>query len=643
MISTNLEKEYILGLDIDRINCSATLFKQSRVIAHVEEERFIRIKRAPNRFPINAIKYCLSLVPEGLNSIAAINLGFDHEMFTYEVPMYFLEEWSKYPSKPPEAINFEQKYLNQKHPRLIRDLIVDELSKSDLIKVGVPPIYEYTHHYCHALCAHITSPFDKSLGIVVDGNSELDTYSVWDCDNTRLTKLFSKQLPHSLGWLYRTFTEFCGFEPNGGEGQLMGLAPYGKPNPELTEKVKQLIDYPQHFNDNFDFDLDATFIYLSERDKAHPKFTKKFIELFGEPATPESSFETYYQNVAYAIQDVFEEVLLGMARRFIIQTGHHFLTLSGGVALNCKVNGYIWKESQDILDDVYIFPMSGDDGIGYGANLAHAVENITTDRNRYRLESAFLGPTYSDEQIASFCSSFTLRDDFGDLKQFESLTKSLSLELQATELEAVSNNPSSYQDIQEYALSFLENNLKFENNVTNYAAQQLADGKVVAWFQGAMEAGPRALGNRSILADPRDVRNRDRVNEKVKFRELWRPFCPSVLADKSDEYFITATQCPYMINTFRVSKKTELVAPAIVHVDGTARPQFVTQSANRKFYQLIQEFFLITGVPMLLNTSMNIKGEPICCTPDDALQLFFATDIDVLVLGNSILEKQAAS
>nr|MCS5612022.1 nodulation protein [Candidatus Poribacteria bacterium] len=179
-------------------------------------------------------------------------------------------------------------------------------------------------------------------------------------------------------------------------------------------------------------------------------------------------------------------------------------------------------------------------------------------------------------------------------------------------------------------------------NVTNYAAQQLADGKVIAWFQGAMEAGPRALGNRSILADPRDVRNRDRVNEKVKFRELWRPFCPSVLADKSDEYFMTTTQCPYMINTFRVSKKTELVAPAIVHVDGTARPQFVTQSANRKFYQLIQEFFLITGVPMLLNTSMNIKGEPICCTPDDALQLFFATDIDVLVLGNSILEKQAA-
>ena len=156
-----------------------------------------------------------------------------------------------------------------------------------------------------------------------------------------------------------------------------------------------------------------------------------------------------------------------------------------------------------------------------------------------------------------------------------------------------------------------------------------------------MEAGPRALGNRSILADPRNVKNRDRVNEKVKFRELWRPFCPSVLAEESEEHFITPTQCPYMINTFKVSKKTNELAPAVVHVDNTARPQFVTESANRKYYQLIGEFFSITGVPMLLNTSMNIKGEPICCTPNDALQLFFATDIDVLVMGNYVLNKLA--
>ncbi|HCK76077.1 MAG TPA: hypothetical protein DHW07_02925 [Gammaproteobacteria bacterium] len=632
-------KKYFLGLDIDRINCSATLFEGARVVAHVEEERFIRIKRAPGRFPINAVRYCLNLVPGGIDGVAAINLGFDHEMFTYDVPMYFLQEWSDYPTKPPEAIRFERNYLTQKHPRLIRELITDELKKADLVRDWIPPIFGYTHHYCHALCAHITSPFEKSLGIVVDGNSELDTYSVWDCDHTHIKKIFSKQLPNSIGWLYRTFTEFCGFEANGGEGKLMGLAPFGCCDPSLIEKVRKIISYPLDSKDDFDFNIDATFIYLSERDNKFPRFTRKFIELFGTPANSESCFLPYYQNVAYAIQFTLEEALLGMARRFINSSGHRFLTLSGGVALNCKVNGHIWQNSQDILEDIYIFPMSGDDGIGYGANLAHAIESGEVQRESFSMESAFLGPTFSEEEYLVSLDGFKLRHDFVNLKQFEAITRSLSLECSSTELSSLATNLLEYSKIQERARDFIKSTLRYEKDIACFTAHEISEGKIVAWFQGSMEAGPRALGNRSILADPRSVHNRDRVNEKVKFREMWRPFCPSVLAERADEYFIDPTQCPFMINTFRVTTKAKESAPAIVHVDDTARPQFVTESANARFYQLISEFFRITNVPILLNTSMNIKGEPICCAPDDAIQLFFATDIDILVLGNHVLSK----
>jgi len=637
--SSPITKEFILGLDIDRINSSATLFQGSQIVAHVEEERFIRIKRAPNCFPINAIKYCLSLVPNGLTDIAAITLGFDHDMFTHEVPLYFLEEWSAYPEKPPESLRFEKYYLTEKHPELIRNKIQTELNNAGLSNDYFPPVHHYGHHYCHALCAHITSPFESSLGIVADGNSELDTYSVWDCQGTKLQKIFSKTLPNSLGWLYRTFTEFCGFEPNGGEGKLMGLAPYGKRRPEIQKKISQIISWTISTSEVFDFNIDASYIYLSKRHKKYPKFTQKFIDLFGEPALSNNSFSSYYQDIAWAIQDAFEIVLTGMARRFLKHTGHKNLTLSGGVALNCKVNGFIWQQSQDLLEDIYIFPMSGDDGIGYGSNLAYSVEHISTKSKDYDFESAFLGPQFTNEQIVQAVSTFDLRADFQSLVQFESLVQSLDLNIKSTDLRKVSFNETQYIEVQEKAKTILNSNLTFHSDVAKYAAHQLSLGKVISWFQGEMEAGPRALGNRSILADPRDASNRDRVNEKVKFRELWRPFCPSVLQEHSDKYFELPTQCPFMINTFHVTPETKLVAPAIVHVDGTARPQFVTLNSNPKYYELIHEFYNLTGLPMLLNTSMNIKGEPICCTPNDALQLYLATDIDILILGDYSLNK----
>lgn len=635
-----MEQKYTLGLNLGKVDSSATLFKGPHVIAHVEQERFSRNKKAHKEYPLDAIKYCLNLCPNGLDDVEAITLGFDHDMFLKEVPDYFNWETKEYPTKPSQSLAYETNRLEQKHPEKVRKVLKEKLESAGLVKNHYPKVIHYTHHLCHALCAHLSSPFQDSLGLVVDANSEIDTLSVWDCRGTQVKKIYSKPLPHSLGWVYRSFTQFCGFDAYSGEGKLMGLAPYGKPNAEIAEKIKKILEFKTDENGEFEFDVDATYIYLSERDPEHPHLTKKFLELFGTPSEKTSDPAQYYKDVAYEIQDAFEKLINQFAKRFLVKTGHRHLTLSGGVHLNCKVNGYIWRECQDLLDDIYIFPMSSDDGIGFGSNLAYAVEHHTQNRDDYKLETAYLGPSFNNQEINAYAQEFSLRNKFLHKKQYEALNASLQLKQTPEETEKQLSNTEGYNAVNQAAQKYLKTHLQQKDDIVSYAARQLAEGKIIAWFQGRMEAGPRALGSRSILADPRSIKNRDRTNAKVKFREIWRPFCPSVLKEHADKYFKYVTQSPFMINTFQVTDHAIEKAPAIVHVDNTARPQFLTKEANPKFHQLISAFYELTGVPILLNTSMNIKGEPICCTPDNGFQFFFATDIDILVIGDFCLEKQ---
>jgi len=633
-----MKPDYLIGLNLGNIDPSATLFKGTKVLAHLEEERFTRKKKGIMQDPINALEYCLDQLPNGIADIAAINLGFDHDLFTLEVPALYIQEWQRYPNKPVEAGNYELKRLRDKNPQNIIHRIHRILKKIGISKDKCPQINWYSHHYCHALSAHLSSPYESSLSIVVDANSELDTTSVWVADGVNLNKIYSKTLPHSLGWLYRSFTLLCGFDAYEGEGMLMGLAPYGKSNKLIAEKIEKILQWTEDDDGLFEFSVDPEYVYLGERADSNKAMTKKLIDTFGEASESMETPLQYYKDIAYEIQDRFEKTLAKFVERFVKQTGIKKVTLSGGVFLNCKVTGFIWKESSTI-EDIYIVPVAGDDGIGIGANMAYGVEHISQNRSDYCLPNAYLGNEYSDAEINTVINNFSLRNDFKNTQQFVSLIQSLELPQNKEELKSVLADSGGYKLVNATVHKFLSDKVFCPDDLAVYVARRISEGKIVGWFQGRMEAGPRALGARSILGDPRRMESLDNINRKVKFRQPWRPFCPSVLSEDAGKYFKKVTQSPYMINTFGVTEITEKEAPAIVHVDKTARPQFLTKEANPLYHQLLCEFKEISGVPILMNTSMNIKGEPICRSPEDALNMFFATDIDVLAIGKYVLEK----
>ena len=633
-----MKSEYLIGLNLGNIDPSATLFKGTQVLMHLEEERFTRKKKGIGQDPINALKFCIDQLANGIADVEAINLGFDHDLFTLEVPSLYIEEWQSYPKKPSEAGNYELKRLKDKNPQNIKKRVLKILEKIGISQKECPKINWYNHHYCHALSAHLSSPYEKSLSIVVDANSELDTTSVWVADGVSLNKIYSKTLPHSLGWLYRAFTLFCGFDAYEGEGMLMGLAPYGKPNKVIAEKIEKILQWGKDDNDLFDFYIDPEYVYLGERSDCNKSITKKLIETFGEASENIETPSQYYKDVSYEIQDRFEKTLAQFVERFVKQTGIKKVSLSGGVFLNCKVTGFIWKETS-IIEDIYVIPVAGDDGIGIGANMAFGVENISQNRSNYSLPNAYLGEEYSDAEINDVINNFSLRNNFKNTQQYASLLQSLKLSHSKEELEIMLTDSAGYREINESVQKFLKDKVRSPSNLANYVAERISKGKIAGWFQGRMEAGPRALGGRSILGDPRRMESLDNINRKVKFRQPWRPFCPSVLMDDAENYFKKVTQSPYMINTFGVTSLAEKETPAIVHIDKTARPQFLTEEVNPLYYKLLCEFKKVAGVPILMNTSMNIKGEPICRTPEDALNLFFATDIDVLAIGNYVFEK----
>ena len=483
--------------------------------------------------------------------------------------------------------------------------------------------------------AHISSPFKESLGIAIDANGEVENLTVWDCKGIKIKKIYSKGLPTSLGWYYRAFTLFCGFDAYEGEGMLMGLAPYGRSNPEIAAKIEKILFWYDDENGNFEFDVDPEYTYIGEESKLREGLTKKFTALFGKPAKDAENPEQYYRDIAFEAQNRLEKTLLKFVERFLKSTGHVNLTLSGGVALNCKATGYIWKNTK-LLNDVYVIPFASDAGIGVGACLSYLVENHPKRLKKFDLKNGYLGPEYSNDQIDCALSCFELQQSFKNEHQYSSIAKKLSISEIGLKEKLVNS------DLNILAKQFLKTYAQVANrdNIIEISAKLLSEGKILAWFQGAMEAGPRALGNRSILADPRTMKSLNRVNEKVKFRQSWRPFCPSVLSEFKDEYFLKTTQSQYMINTFDVSEKTELKAPAIVHVDKTARPQFLESGQNKMFFDLLTEFHRISSIPILLNTSMNIKGEPMCMSPIDALNFYFATDVDALVIGDRIIFKE---
>jgi len=448
--------------------------------------------------------------------------------------------------------------------------------------VRLPPVEFVNHHYAHAVSAFFHSGMEEALVLAVDGSGEMTTTSWWKGSGKNLELISDVRTPHSLGWLYSAFTEFLGFDAYDGEYKVMGLAAYGKNDPDIAAQLEKIIWYDGEGG----FVSDPYLISMGDRSYSS-YFPDKLVEHMGRKPRPESDEITQWHiNCAYEVQQRLESIVQDMTRYHVEQTGIRNLVVTGGVGLNVKMNGNLFKSG--IVDDLSAHPLCSDTGICIGA--AMALELAAGNLEHIALDHVSYGPEWSDE------------------------------------------------DIEKILIACKVNYTKPENFQTEVASH-LANGKIVGWFQGRMEAGPRALGCRSILADPRTVESRDRVNSVIKFREFWRPFCPSMTEATAERFLKKHTRAPFMIVTFDATEEAKEKAPAIVHVDDTCRVQIVSEAMNATYFKLLEEFEAVTGIGCLLNTSFNIKGEPIVCTPHDAIRTFSATGLDALAIGRFLIVK----
>ena len=444
------------------------------------------------------------------------------------------------------------------------------------------PLYFIEHHRSHAASSFFASPFKEAALLTIDGVGEWSTATYGHAQDNQIELFKEIRFPHSLGLLYSAFTYYLGFKVNSAEYKVMGLAPYGVPR-YVDLIFKELVNIQENGS-----------LFLNMRYFAYPygsrMINQKFCNLFGREArSPETKLEQFHKDIAASIQKVTEEIVLKMARTVFQETKSKNLCLAGGVALNCVANGRVLREGP--FEHIYIQPAAGDAGGAFGiaSFIAHS---ILKNPKQEAWPHAYWGPGYIASEIQ------TLLDQKGVKYHF----------LERTEL-------------------------------LKRVAQLIHEQQVIGWFQGRMEFGPRALGNRSILADARNPKNKDIVNLKIKFRESFRPFAPTILEDKVSEYFELNRSSPYMLLVAHV-KENKCTIPAVTHVDGSARIQTVSRKQNELFYDLISEFYQLTGCPVIINTSFNVRGEPIVCTPEDAFRCFMRTHMDILVLGPFLLDKR---
>lgn len=598
-----MEKTYILGISAFYHDSAAAVLCNGEIIAAAQEERFTR-KKADASFPIEAIKFCLNY--------AGIKISDINEIVFYDKPILKFDRiLASYLHTAPLGIRSFLKAI----PLWLREkLWIEDQIKKDLMYEK--DILFTQHHQSHAASAFYPSPFNEAAILTVDGAGEWATTAVSLGNGNKLDILETLEFPHSLGLLYSAFTYYCGFKVNSGEYKLMGLAPYGKP----IYKEKILNNLVQ-VNTDGSISLNLKFFNFISGLKM---INKKFCKLFGmPPRRPEEPLTQFYMDIAASIQEITNEIIVAMAKHAKELTGCKNLCFAGGVALNCSANNVLAKSG--IFENIFIQPAAGDAGGALGAALYvhYALHgNIRNPQNNNDVipQLPGLGPDFSPEEI-------------------EKLLK-------------------------HYGLNYKKMS---DDDLYKYCTEKLNDQQIIGWFQGRMEFGPRALGYRSIIADPRSADMQKKMNLKIKFRESFRPFAPAVMDDFADEYFDIPSSSkyltPYMLTTTQILRKhlknvesfdsTEnkisllgidrSTINAVTHLDGSARIQVVREKDNPKFYKLLREFYRQTKMPMVVNTSFNVRGEPIVCTPQDALYCFFASNIDILVLECFILEKRTQS
>ncbi|MCB9662608.1 MAG: carbamoyltransferase [Alphaproteobacteria bacterium] len=441
-------------------------------------------------------------------------------------------------------------------------------------------IYFSDHHYAHAASAFLPSGFDKAIVLTMDGTGEWSTLAMGVAEGTRIRLDRDVRFPHSIGLLYSSVTAHLGFKVNGGEGKVMGLASYGEPRfADQLRKVFRVFD-----DGSFQLDLDHFSFHYDL-----VMTNERFAALTIPPRTPESELRQEHKDLAASLQLVVEEAILQLVKHAHATYGLTDLCIAGGVGLNCVANGRILRDTP--IERIFVQPASGDDGGALGSAL-HVYSALLGGTERPRMEHAYLGPSYDDAAIEAL-----LAEVGADYVRLD------------------------------------------DEELVDHVAGLIERGLVVGWFQGRMEYGPRALGNRSILADPRDPGMKDRLNARVKFRESFRPFAPAVPLDDAGTYFDTTHPSPFMLLAVPVKPEAQAILPSITHVDGTARLQTVTPTSNPRFHDLLQAFGRRTGVPVLLNTSFNLRGEPIVCTPQEAWACYARTGMDALVLGRYVITK----
>ncbi len=441
------------------------------------------------------------------------------------------------------------------------------------------------HHTSHAASCFFASPFKEALILTVDGVGEFTTTRISVGKQNKIVPLKEIQFPHSLGLFYSTFTAFLGFKVNNGEYKVMGLSPYGKPR--YYERIRKLIEIK---NDG-SFALHLKYFSYTYSNKM---FNKNFIKLFGNPRKPNTEITRYHKDIAASVQRVLEEVLFKILSHAKEITRQNNLCMAGGVALNSVCNGKI--AGSDMFKRIFVQPASTDAGSAIGAAL-YTYNQYLKKKRVYVMDNVYLGPRFSDEELLSILEKYSRSIVFKKLDRRSLIRKT---------------------------------------------AELLSKNKIIGWFQGRMEFGPRALGNRSILANPRNKNMKDIINKKVKHREAFRPFAPSVLEEEADKWFElpkNIKRSPFMLFVFKVKKEKQGLIPAVTHVDGTSRIQTVSRKQNPLFYDLIKSFYKLTGVPMLLNTSFNVRGEPIVMSPEHAVKDFLRTGIDYLVINNYLIEE----
>jgi carbamoyltransferase len=592
---------HILGLSAYYHDSAAALIKDGTIVSASQEERFSR-KKHDARFPGHAIRACLDE--------AGIGLGDLEQIVFYDKPLVKFERLLEtYLSYAPHGF---RSFLAAMPVWLKEKLYLKTTLKRELAALAgckvdaLPPLLFAEHHQSHAASAFYPSPFESAAVMCLDGVGEWATTTVWQGEGNRLEPLWEIDFPHSLGLLYSAFTYYTGFRVNSGEYKLMGLAPYGEP-----KYVDLILEHLLDLKDDGTFRLDMSYFNYAT---GLTMTNRRFAGLFGAPArTPETQISQREMDIARSIQEVTEEVVLRLARTVHRETGQDYLCLAGGVALNCVANGRILREGP--FKDIWIQPAAGDAGGALGAALVtwHDYHDQPRRVNGHdAMRGSYLGPRYGDEAITG----------------------------QLDALGAV------YERLDEAGLM-------------ERLAAIMENEQVVGWFQGRMEFGPRALGGRSIIGDPRSAKMQSVMNLKIKYRESFRPFAPAVLAEDVSEYFELDRPSPYMLivapvqEALRVPMSAEQQQlfgieklnvprsslPAITHVDYSARVQTVHEKSNPRFHALLEAFKARTGCGVLVNTSFNVRGEPIVGTPEDAYRCFMRTEMDYLVVENYLMAK----